>query len=478
MCSNLVYVIYTSGSTGKPKGVAIQHASLVNLSTWHQRTYHVTAHDRATQLAGVAFDATGWEIWPYLTVGASVHIVDDITRTSPVQLLEWLATRAITIGFLPTALAEVVLQQPFPADLRLRILLTGGDTLHHIPQHPLPFALINNYGPTENTVVTTSAPVSPSAEIMASPPIGRPIANTQVYILDANLQPVPIAVAGELYIGGVGVARGYFNHPELTKEQFIRDPFCHSPESRLYKTGDLARYRPDGNIEFLGRIDQQIKIRGFRIELAEIEMALGRHPAIREAVVVGQEDASGNKRLVAYIVALQQPLPSVEALREFLSKTLPDHMVPATFVFLETLLLTPNGKVDRRALPALDGLRADLETRYVAPQTEIERTLAMIWQKVLGLEKVGAHDNFFDLGGHSLLLTEVHSMLQETFKHTISLVDMFRYPTITALAIFLSQAQNEQVSSLPPEGVVEKLNAGKNRLKQFYQRCHNTTEEP
>jgi hypothetical protein len=350
--------------------------------------------------------------------------------------------------------------------------------LHTVPQHALPFALINNYGPTENTVVTTWAAVSSTTETTTAPPIGRPIANTQVYILDAHLQPVPIGVAGELYIGGAGVARGYVNRPELTAEQFLPDLFAHHPGGRLYKTGDLARYRPDGNIEFLGRIDHQIKMRGFRIELGEIETALRQHSAIREAVVLGLEDASGNKRLVAYGVALLPPAPGVEALREFLSKTLPDHMIPSTFVFLETLPLTPNGKVDHRALPAPDSLRPDLETRYIAPQTEVERTLAMIWQQALGLDTVGAHDNFFDLGGHSLLLTKVHSQLQETFKHTISLVDMFRYPTITALAAYLSREQNAPVTSTPRDEVVEKLSAGKDRLKQLQQRRHNFTEKP
>ncbi|MBD1832152.1 amino acid adenylation domain-containing protein [Cyanobacteria bacterium FACHB-472] len=320
---NLAYVIYTSGTTGKPKGVKIEHLSLLNLIFWHQKTFAVSPLDRVTQVAGVAFDACGWEILPYLSAGCSIYFTDDEIRLSTEKLRDWLVSNAITISFLPTPLVEKVLLLEWTRDAALRVLLTGGDKLHQYPLAAYPFQLVNNYGPTENTVVTTSGIVavkekedSPnralkgaqegSVDVAASgnaiaPTIGRPIANTQVYVLDRYLQPVPIGVAGELYIGGDGLARGYLNRPDLTAEKFISNPFNNQPEARLYKTGDLVRYQPDGNIEFLGRLDEQVKIRGFRIELGEIEAVLSQHPAVLQNVVITREDLPGEKRLVAYV---------------------------------------------------------------------------------------------------------------------------------------------------------------------------------
>jgi amino acid adenylation domain-containing protein len=298
--SNLAYVIYTSGSTGKPKGVQIEHGGLLNLVFWHQRAFSVSPLDRVTQLAGVAFDACGWEIWPYLTTGASIHFPDAETRLLPEQLRDWLLSKAITLSFLPTPIAEKILSLDWPQDAALRTLLTGGDKLHQYPLASHPFNVVNNYGPTENTVVTTSGSVSVREQADLAPAIGRPIANTQVYVLDSRLQPVPIGVAGELYIGGDGLARGYLHRPDLTAERFIPNSF--RPESgRLYKTGDLVRYRADGNIEFLSRLDDQVKIRGYRIELGEIESVLSQHPAVVQTVVAIREDVPGEKRLVAYI---------------------------------------------------------------------------------------------------------------------------------------------------------------------------------
>jgi amino acid adenylation domain-containing protein/thioester reductase-like protein len=299
---NLAYVIYTSGSTGIPKGVQIEHRGLLNLVFWHQRTFAVSPLDRVTQIAGVAFDACGWEIWPYITAGASIHIPNNETRLSPELLQAWLVSKAITISFLPTPLAETVLLLDWPNNAALRILLTGGDRLHQYPLASHRFQLVNNYGPTENTVVTTSAIVPASNQANVAPTIGRPISNTQVYILDGHLQPVPVRVPGELYISGASLARGYLNRPDLTAERFIANPFSNDPEARLYKTGDLARYLPDGNIEFLGRIDHQVKIRGFRIELGEIQSVLSQHPAVQTAAVIDREDVPGQKRLVAYLV--------------------------------------------------------------------------------------------------------------------------------------------------------------------------------
>jgi amino acid adenylation domain-containing protein len=430
---NLAYVIYTSGSTGRPKGVEIQHASVVNLVTWHGHVYDVTPADRATQLAGLAFDASVWELWPYLAAGASVHLADHATRTSPHQLVAWLSARGITLCFLPTPLAETVIDTPWPADISLRVLLTGGDRLHRGPRPTLPFALTNHYGPTEYTVVTTWALVAAGMASDAAPPIGRPIANTQVYVLDSHLQPVPIGVPGELHIGGVGLARGYHNRPELTAERFVPHPFSDQPGARLYRSGDLVRYQADGQLEFLGRLDHQVKVRGFRLELGEVEAVLRQHPAVREAVVMAREDVPGNPCLVAYVVA-QQPGPSNSELRRWLQARLPTYMVPAAFVPLEQLPLTPNGKVDRRTLPAPAHTRPPLEDAYTAPRTPVEEVLAGLWADLLKLTQVGIHDNFFELGGHSLLATQLISRLQATFQVEVPLRRLFEAPTVAALA--------------------------------------------
>ncbi len=299
--NSLAYVIYTSGSTGEPKGVEIEQKSLLNLTYWHQQAFAVSASDRSTQVAGVAFDACGWEIWPYLTAGACIYIVDNETRRSPEKLRDWLVENAITISFLPTPLAEQVLQLKWPEQTPLRLLLTGGETLH---QHPLPshpFEVVNNYGPTENTVVTTSGrvPVGNGREI--APGIGKAVANTQLYVCDRYFHPVPIGIPGELYIGGDGLARGYRHHPELTAEAFIRNPLQPEAGNFLYKTGDLVRYQPDGSLEFLGRLDQQVKIRGFRIELGEIEVILSQHPAVNQTLVTVSESDRGETQLTAYL---------------------------------------------------------------------------------------------------------------------------------------------------------------------------------
>jgi amino acid adenylation domain-containing protein len=299
---NLAYVIYTSGSTGKPKGVSIEHRSLANLVGWHAVAYGLTAEDRAVLLSAPAFDACVWELWPYLCAGASVHIPTDEIRESPSLLLDWLAAQRISICFMPTPLAEIIIEETLPASLSLRTLLTGADKLHLWPKPDLPFRLANNYGPTENTVVTTAAWIDAGAKRNALPPIGQPIANVQVYILDKNLRPLPVGVAGELHVGGDGLARGYLNQPELTAEKFIPHPFSAEAGARLYRTGDLARYLSDGQIEFLGRTDEQVKVRGYRIELGEIEATLAEHELVREAVVVARDDKSATLRLIAYVV--------------------------------------------------------------------------------------------------------------------------------------------------------------------------------
>ena len=427
----LAYVIYTSGSTGRPKGVAIEHGGLLNLIRWHQRTYEVSEKDRATQLAAQAFDASVWELWPYLTAGASIHIPDEETRSSPSALMEWFAEERITLTFLATPLAEAALAVKLPRNLCLRALLTGGDRLHRAPQRELPFRLMNHYGPTENTVVATYCEVQPYEE--GIPPIGRAISNTQVYVLDEGMQPVPVGVAGELYIGGESLARGYHRRPELTAEKFVSNPFSREAGARLYKTGDLVRYRADGVIEFLGRADDQVKIRGFRIELGEIAAALEQHDLVRQAIVAVREEATRDKQLVAYVVPAAASVPTVSELRHYLKAKLPDYMVPKAFVVMDKLPLTANGKVDHHALPEPERSPTDTEKNFVAPRNEVQRQIAEIWQDVLQVDRVGVEDNFFDLGGDSILTIQIISRAAQLGLRFTS-KQLFQFQTIAELA--------------------------------------------
>lgn len=448
--SNLAYVVYTSGSTGKPKGVMIPHQGLLNLCFWHQRAFEVKKSDRATHLAGIAFDASVWEIWPYLSAGASIYLVSPDILASPNKLQHWLINAGITITFLPTPLAETLMQMNWNQDIALRIMLTGGDRISFYPSPNLPFRLINNYGPTENTVVTTSGVIPCSVEIEQAPTIGRAIANTQVYILDSHLQPVPIGVPGELYISGDSLARGYLNQPELTEERFISNPFAQSSTnsqkseappvfltSRLYKTGDLVRYRHDGEIEYLGRIDDQVKIRGFRIELGEIQVVLTNHADIQAAVVIVREDTIGEKRLVAYVVSHPDANLSSHDLRNFLKQTLPEYMIPAAVVFLDELPLTPNGKVDRHALPAPDQTRSDVAENIVLPRDPIEQQLIKLWEQLLNVRPIGITDEFFELGGHSLLAAGLIEQIQQKFGQEVPIGMLFEGATIEQLANYL-----------------------------------------
>jgi amino acid adenylation domain-containing protein len=431
---DLAYVIYTSGSTGQPKGALITHDGLLNLVFWHQRTFAVTAADRATQVASPAFDATGWELWPYLTIGASVYLPDEDTRITPPALRDWLISNGITITFQPTALAENLMALEWPSTTKLHFLLTGADTLQRYPSPSLPFALINNYGLTEVSVVNTSGRVLPVEHPEVPPSIGRPIANTQIYILDEHLQQVPIGEPGELYIGGAGLAKGYLKRPELTAEKFIQHPFSNQPGAHLYKTGDLACYLPDGQIAFLGRADHQIKIRGYRIEPNEIVSVLNSHPSIQSSVVVAREDTPGNKRLVAYIVPVPRAHIMSGSLRDILTTQLPEYMVPTAFVVLDALPLTPNGKVDRAALPAPDATNIVRDGASVAPSTPLEERLAEIIAILLNVEAIGRDDNFFMLGGHSLLGTQLITRVSETFGVDLPLRTLFEAPTIRQLS--------------------------------------------
>jgi len=373
-----------------------------------------------------------WETWPYLAAGATLCVPDDETRGTPEKLVSWLVNRRITISFLPTPLAEAALEGDWPPDVHLRALLTGGDRLSRRPRADLPFTLFNHYGPTENSVVSTAAPVEPSGEM--PPPIGRPIRNNRAYILDSRLQLVPVGVPGELHVGGLGLAKGYHGLPELTAERFIDDHIGGATGERLYRTGDLVRWRHDGQIEFLGRTDTQVKIRGFRIELGEIEAALAKHDEVKDVVVVAREDSPGDKRLVAYIAPRSNTDGLVDRLRSRMREDLPDYMVPAHFVFLVALPVTSNGKVDRRSLPAPDVETVAAGTRHVAPRTPTESRIAAIWAAALGIASPSVQDNFFDLGGHSLKAAQIVTELRSAFRVDAAMRHLFEQPTIAGLA--------------------------------------------
>jgi amino acid adenylation domain-containing protein len=430
----LAYVIYTSGSTGTPKGVPVEHTSLRNLIFWHQRAFAITEADRGTQLASPAFDAAVWEVWPYLTAGASIRIPTDEVRADPVALRDWLVAERVSVSFLPTALADAVMTLDWPAECALRYLLTGGDTLHRYPPPGLPFALVNNYGPTEATVVATSGLVSPRSNARGAPSIGKPIANVRVYVVDDQLEPVPAGTPGELLIGGDGVARGYLNRPALTAEKFIPDPFSGTPGKRLYRTGDFVRQRPDGEMEFLGRVDEQVKVQGNRIELGEISATLHRHPAVRSSVVVVDEHRSEERRLIAYLVADGGRPPDTEQLRAHLAEHLPSFMLPAAFVCLEELPLTPNGKVDRAALPAPSAANTVQPPDSARPENELQQVLETIVAELLELDRVGVEENFFMLGGHSLLGAQLITRIGDRFGVEMSLRSLFENPTVAGMA--------------------------------------------
>ncbi|HXB53930.1 MAG TPA: amino acid adenylation domain-containing protein [Vicinamibacteria bacterium] len=447
MPENLAYLIYTSGSTGRPKGVMLPHRGVVNYLHWAARTYAAPGAKGAPVHSSLAFDLTVTSLFCPLLAGQSVVLLPE---DGDVQALGAALRTGHDFALVKITPAHLELightLSPGEAAGRARAFVIGGEALW---AEGLSFwrtaapgtRLINEYGPTETVVGCCVYEVPPDLPRSGAVPIGRPIANTRLYVLDANLQPVPAGAVGELYIGGAGLARGYWERPDLTAERFIPDPFGREPGQRLYRTGDLVRLRPDGNLEYLGRRDSQVKLRGFRIELGEIEAVLGLHPLVRESVVLAREDSPGDRRLVAYVVPAPLSAPSVAEFRAHLREHLPEHMVPAAFVMLERLPLTPNGKVDRRALPLPEG-RIGLEERFIAPRSSAEQTIAAAWRDVLKIERVGVQDNFFDLGGHSLLLLQVHAKLRHEFPR-LSVVDLFRYPTVKAMAAYLSEEGRE-----------------------------------
>ena len=429
--ANLAYVIYTSGSTGQPKGVMVEHRTLENLVHWHAEAFDLHAGSHTASVAGCGFDAMAWEVWPALCVGATVHLpLSSIKNEHLDELLEWWRAQPLQVSFLPTPVAEYAFSREL-GHPTLRTLLIGGDKLRQFPRDQT-FDVINNYGPTEATVVATSGRIEPGRVLH----IGRPIANAKVYLLDRQQQPVPTGVQGELYVGGAGVARGYLNRPELTSAQFLDDPFSDEPHARMYRTGDLARWLADGNIEYLGRNDDQVKLRGVRIELGEIEAALSAHAAVRECVVLVRDG-----RLVAWFTAIE----SVEIgdLHQYLHARLPDTLVPAAYVRLDSLPLTAHGKLDRKALPEPDQ-DAWLSREYEAPQGPVEMALAQIWADVLNIEQIGRHDNFFELGGHSLLAVSlIERMRQAGLSADVRV--LFNQPSLAALARALGSGREIDV---------------------------------
>lgn len=424
--TDLAYVVYTSGSTGRPKGVLVEHAGLANLVEWHRAAFALHAGDRCTQISSPGFDAAVWEIWPSLSVGAAIHVVPEGLRTDPIRLRDWLVTEGITVTFLPTAVAEGVISLDWPDDGALRYLLTGGDALTRRPRPDLGFTVVNNYGLSETTVVATSGAVAPDGE--GAPSIGRPIAGAVAEVVDERLQPVDPGGDGELVLGGVAVARGYLNRPELTAERFLD-----GPQGRRYRTGDRVRLRADGEIEFLGRLDDQLSIRGFRVEPGEIASALNSHPAIEASVAVGVGRSSSERRLVAYLVATDGERPHSDELARFLGGSLPYYMVPSSFVWLDQLPLTEHGKIDRDALPEPADMAGDGPAGR-RPGTRVEAATASVVAELLDIEEIGMNQNFFLLGGHSMLGAQLIVRLNDMFGVEISLKYLFDHPTLAEIA--------------------------------------------
>ena len=453
--THLAYIIYTSGSTGEPKGVAVPHRA-VNRLVCDTDYLQVEPEDRVAQASNASFDAATFEVWGALLNGAQLVGVDRETTLSPHQFADFLEQKAITVLFITTALFNQMARTVPDSFRGLRALLFGGEAVdpvwvRQVLENAPPRYLLHVYGPTETTTFATWYRIEKVDEDARTVPIGRPIANTRAYILDRGLQPVPVGVYGELYIGGEGLARGYLNRPGLTDKYFLPDPFLQSPESRLYRTGDLVRYREDGTIEFQGRVDHQVKIRGFRIELGEIEAVLTLHPAVQEAAVLCREDTPGDKRLAGYLVVDQERALTISEIRYFLQEKLPAYMVPSAFIILDSLPLTSNGKLDRGALPAPEGIRPEMEGNYVAPRSRVESVLAEIWCEMLGIEQVGIHDKFFDLGGHSLLLIQVINAVEQQLDVRLKPMDLM-FNTLAEIAALCEEGAHFPEADKPIPG--------------------------
>ncbi|MCP5105271.1 MAG: amino acid adenylation domain-containing protein, partial [bacterium] len=486
---HLSYVMYTSGSTGNPKGIMVTHRNVVRLVK-NTNYIQLSADERLMQSGALEFDASTFEIWGALLNGFSLYPVSRDTVLNPQKVKEIIHKNRVTTVWMTSPLFNQFVHADIEIFAGLRNLLVGGDVLSplHIgkvrEKYPR-LNVINGYGPTENTTFSTTHLIE--EEYVDNIPIGKPIANSAVYILDRGSRLVPPGTIGELCTGGDGVARGYLNNPELTHEKFIINPFIEG--ERIYKTGDLARWLPDGTIKFIGRLDHQVKIRGFRIELEEIENRLLTHGQIKEVVVMAKEAGAGrspdvnseDKYLIGYIV-MENDLPSpltASQLREYLSKRLPDYMIPAHFVPLDRIPLTPNGKIDKKALASLDTVPGMLGTgvEYAAPENDVEEIIAAAWKEVLNVAKVGVNDNFFDLGGNSMYLLKVGSKLRETFKKEIPVVELFQYPTIRSLTRYLNPRSGVTAADNPGESSrqLETLDEGKNRMKRFVKRTRKNS---
>jgi amino acid adenylation domain-containing protein len=453
---HLAYVIYTSGSTGKPKGVMVQHRGVCNSSDFYARVIAMPPGSRMLQLTSLGFDMSIFDIVPALISGLTLCLAP---QTPPLgadlqRLLEDLSIEIIS--FPPSVLATL----PLVGLPTLRYIGVAGEAISAelVSKWSPGRRLYNAYGPAEGSIWVAGTFLDGSGP----PVIGRPIDNIRLYVLDPQLRPVPVGVPGELCIGGIGVTWGYLRQPGVTADKYVPDPFSTQPGARLYRTGDLARYLADGSLDFLGRTDTQVKIRGFRIELGEIEAVLGRHPSVREVVVLAREDAPGDKRLVAYLLPHDDRAPAVEELQDYLRRKLPENMVPSAFVFLDAFPLSPNGKIERRALPAPEAERPDLHESFVPPRNPVEEALAAIWTDVLKLDKVGVHDNFFRLGGHSLLATQVVSRVRDALQADITLPQFFDAPTIEACSKLVEGARaggaaTEEASIIPMSREAHRL---------------------
>lgn len=457
---DLAYIIYTSGTSGYPKGVEITHRNLAHLIDWHCDAFQITERDRASHLAGLSFDAAAWEIWPNLVAGATISFVEEQARASPELLQQWLLSEEITVSYIPTALVLPLAHLKWPTLTPLRFMLTGGEKLQRAPGIQLPFVLVNNYGPTECTVVSTYGVVELGSD--AVPTIGRPIDRASIYLLDEKGARVPEGTIGEIYIGGAGVGRGYRNRPELTSRSFLLDPFSGEPGARMYRTGDRGLLLSNGEIEFHGRVDSQEKIRGHRIELEEIGSALCRHSKVQFATVQALPDAdSGEKRLVAYVMPVENDIPTSTELQQFLADSLPSYMLPAVFVRLRSIPLSSHGKIDKSLLelPGATNLLPAAGDSLHQVASPVCHKLLRIVRELLKTEAVGVQDDFFLVGGHSLLGTQLILRIRSAYGVDISLLDLFEARTVQRLAEKIENLLIVEVRALSEEEARRRVEA-------------------
>ncbi|HEX5603286.1 MAG TPA: amino acid adenylation domain-containing protein, partial [Pyrinomonadaceae bacterium] len=470
---NLAYVIYTSGSTGKPKGCSVTHANVARLFAATEAEFHFDEQDVWTLFHSYAFDFSVWEIWGALLYGGKLVIVPYLVSRAPEKFYDLLCDEGVTVlNQTPSAFRQLSrIAENGRLNDKLRLVIFGGEALEvaslrdwftRHPDHP---QLVNMYGITETTVhVTLRRVVAADVGVRQGSPIGNALTDLDLYVLDDCMQLVPTGIAGEMYVGGAGLARGYLNRAELTAERFVPDPYSTEPGARLYKTGDRARYLLNGQLEFLGRNDFQVKLRGFRIELGEIEAALAQHPSVKDAVVIAREDSPGHKRLVAYVIPSGSDL-DILALRGFIASRLPDYMVPALIITLDSFPLSPTGKLERKALPAPESDRPTVSADFVGPRSSLEQDLADIWIRLLGIERVGIHDNFFELGGHSLLLTRLATRIRDQFGVEVPMRILFDVPTIEGISVsitslLMDQTDDAEIAALLGELSAEEVFAG------------------